>query len=452
MTRATGARPIGGNALTHHPDSAQTLAAMRDLIAEARHRVHLENYIIRDDATGRSFAAALIERAEAGCAVRVLYDALGCRGTGRRFWRGLVAHGVAVRPFRPLLRTSPRNLLSRDHRKLLVVDGETAFVGGLCIGDEWAGDPARGRLPWRDTMVRIAGPAALALDGTFARTWALAGDPLPRGALQSEVTGGGTFAVRVVEGVPGRSRVYRAAQLACAAATERIWIADAYLVMPAALWTSLLDAARDGVDVRVLVPGASDARLVRDLTRVGYRELLEAGVRVFEWAGAMLHAKVMVTDHAWVRVGSSNLNMSSLFANHELDVVVEARSFVEAAASRFRRDLMASTEIVLGPRRYRRHRLASAPPETGPPGGGPHRRSIYERQIVAAVTIRRVAGGLRRTLSLTGAALSAIAGLLMLLFPNVSAVVIAAGLLCAAALLWVDATVRRPDRGPGVGE
>src|SRR5437899_1560777 len=158
--------------------------------------------VIRDDATGRRFADALAERARAGVRVRVLYDALGSFGTSRRYWRRLTQAGAEVRAFHPLLTRHALDLLARDHRKLLVADGVWAMTGGLCIGDEWAGDPARGRRPWRDTMVAVSGPAASALDGTFARIWRRAGTALPPDELDADPASNGDSTVRAVEGVP----------------------------------------------------------------------------------------------------------------------------------------------------------------------------------------------------------------------------------------------------------
>ena len=446
MDRAVGARAIGGNVVEHHAASPQVLSRMLAMIGEAQHRVHLENYIIRDDHTGRRFADALIERAAAGVEVSVLYDSLGCRGTPRRFWQRLRKAGVAVRSFNPVFSARPLDALTRNHRKLLAVDGRRAMLGGICLGDEWAGDPARGRQPWRDTSLTIAGPAAFALDGTFDRVWARAGapgKPEPHEATQSP----GDVAVRVVEGVPGRARISRTTQLAFASALERIWITDAYLLAPPPLQGALLDAARDGIDVRILVPGISDAPLLRDLTRMGYGELLEAGIRVFEWTGPMLHAKSMVVDRRWARVGSSNLNVSSLYANYELDVLVESPALCEELAAQFRRDMAGSREIVLRPRRYLR-RLTGVPGEPGAPAPY-HRRSLRERRGVAAVALRRIAGGLRRRLFATGAVGAAVAGTLILLFPNASSVVLGAGAMLLALTLGLEAARRRRrDDGP----
>jgi cardiolipin synthase len=456
LDRATGARAIPGNALRHVPDSARALDLMLERIGGARAWVHFENYIIRSDRTGRRFAAALAERARAGVAVRVLYDALGSFGTRRRLWRDLRAAGADVRAFNPLRATAPLHALRRDHRKLLVVDGTDAVVGGICIGDEWAGDPARRRQPWRDTAVELRGPAAIALDRAFARSWAHAGPPLDRRELAASVPAGGPSWVRVVEGVPGRSRTYRAEQLLAAGVSERLWITDAYLVAPPPLYASLIDAARGGVDVRLLLPGSTDIPLVRALTRVGYRDLLRAGVRIFEWRGPMIHAKTMLADRQWVRIGSSNLNPSSLLANYELDVLVECDRLAEELAAQYRHDLAWSREILLRPRRLAmppRLVTADAPalpaPDAAPPP--PHARSVRERRAAAAITLLQVAGGLRRAIAGVVALGLVGLGVLLLVFPDVMSVVLAAGALWLGGSLGWYAVARRGRSGGAAG-
>ncbi|PYP37489.1 MAG: cardiolipin synthase B [Gemmatimonadetes bacterium] len=444
LDRAAGARPIEGNRLQHFADSPRALDAMLAAIADARRWVHFENYIIRDDATGRRFAAALADRARAGVRVRVLYDALGSFGTSRKFWRRLVQAGVAVRAFNPLLTLRPYELVSRDHRKLVVADGGWAMVGGLCIGDEWAGDPARGRRPWRDTMVAVTGPAAAAFDGAFARLWDRAGGPLPPDELDADPAPAGGSSVRVVEGVPGRARVYRAVELLVASAAERLWITDAYLIPPAPLYASLLDAAKSGVDVRLLVPGATDLPVVRNFTRVGYRQLLRAGVRVYEYQGPMIHAKTMLVDRRWARVGSSNLNVSSLLSNYELDLAAECEQLTEELARQFRHDLTQSSEIVLQPRRMRLPpRLVGEEPAQGDPT---HNRSGYELGAVAVVAFRRVAGGLRRAMAVTGTVGFTVVGALLLAFPRVAGIVLAAGSFSLALAFALYAFERRRTR------
>jgi cardiolipin synthase A/B len=450
LDRAAGTRPIPGNVLTHHPDSAQALERMLELIGAATRWIHFENYIIRDDRTGHRFADALRERARHGVRVRLLYDAWGSLGTSAAFWRGLVKEGVEVRAFNPPLSLRPFRVLRRDHRKLLAVDGDRAFTGGLCIGDEWAGDAATGREPWRDTMLGVQGPAAAALDGTFARIWRRAGTPLPADELDASPRECGPTAVRVVEGVPEGSRTWRAVQLLAATAAERLWITDAYLVAPAALYAALIDAARDGVDVRILLPGATDIPTVRALTRIGYRDLLAAGVRIFEWRGPMLHAKTLVVDRRWVRVGSTNLNFSSLLANYELDVVVEDEALAVELAERFRLDAADSHEIVLRDgRRLLLPRLvdAAALPAPHPPV----RRARHERRRVAVVALAQVAGGLRRRLaaSVTGGAL--LIGGLLLVFPRVTAVTLAVlAFGTALPFAWYSVVGRPRGRGADV--
>ncbi len=448
LDRAAGARPIGGNRLEHHADSPRALQAMLELIGAAGRWIHFENYIIRADRTGRRFAEALADRARAGVRVRVLHDALGSIGTPRGYWRRLRQAGAEVRAFHPILSRHPFELFSRDHRKLLVTDGTCAMVGGLCIGDDWAGRPERQRRPWRDTMVTVAGPAAAALDRTFARIWRRAGPPLPPDELAADPEPCGDSAVRVVEGVPGRARVYRAVQLLAAGAAERLWITDAYLIAPAPLYASLLDAARGGVDVRLLVPGTSDLPFVRNFTCIGYRELLHAGVRVFEYQGPMLHAKTTLADRRWARVGSSNLNVSSLLTNYELDLLADCDELSDALASQFRRDMASSREIVLQARRPRLPpRLVGAPATPPQPGPGtPHKRSGYELGAMAVVALRRVAGGLRRAIAGTAALTFIALGGLLLAFPKVMGVLLAAGAFWLALAFGLYAFERRRAR------
>jgi cardiolipin synthase len=447
LDRAGGARPIPGNALRHIPDSAAALDAMLALITGARRTVHFENYIIRGDRTGRRFGAALAERARAGVRVRVLYDAFGSLGTRRRFWRDLRRAGADVRAFRPLWTSGPFEVLSRDHRKLIVVDGREGMLGGLCIGDEWAGDPARGRMPWRDTMVSVRGPAVPALDLSFARVWAHAGPPLPDDELAPAPPGDatGSSVVRVVDGEPGLSRAYRAVQLLAAAVTERLWITDAYLVAPPPLYASLVDAAKSGVDVRLLLPGTSDIPVVRAFTRIGYRDLLRAGARIFEYRGPMLHAKTIVADREWARVGSTNLNVSSLLGNYELDLLADCDSLSEALAAQFRHDQAQSREIVLVERRRLPARLVRATPvPVAPPV--PHKRSRRELRAAAVVALVQVAGGARRMLAAAAAGVLTVAGTVLLLFPTVAGAVLAAVAFGAALGFAGYALARRRRR------
>ncbi|MBI4420870.1 MAG: cardiolipin synthase B [Gemmatimonadetes bacterium] len=430
LDRAAGSRSIPGNLIRHLTDGPEAFAAMGEAIEEAGQCIHFENYIIRDDTTGRRFADLLIAAARRGVAVRVLYDALGSRGTGRAYWRQLRKAGIEVRAFSPVSPFTPIQSLRRDHRKYVAADGLRAVVGGLCIGDEWTGDPARQRRPWRDTAVDVCGPAVAMLEVSFARVWTLAGAPLPATAPAAPSEPCGRAVLRVIEGVPGRLRMYRTIQLLASGAAERLWITDAYLLPPQAMYAALVAAARDGVDVRLLLPGRSDIPPLSVFARVGYRELLRAGARIWEWRGPMLHAKTVIVDGSWFKVGSSNLNASSLRNNYELDLLIEDDGLATDAADQFRIDLSRSVEVVLRQPRWAKGRLARRVPpvarHTAPsPEVRDHLPGALEVSHRAVVTLRQVASGARR--SLAGATVFGLVGVgvLFLTLPHVMAYLLA---------------------------
>ncbi len=349
MLRASDSAQVRGNSAHLLVDGPEAFASWLGAIAAAERWIHLENYIIRDDRTGRLFRDALAEKARAGIRVRVIYDWIGCWATPARFWRPLREAGAEVRAFSPPTLRDPLNWLRRDHRKVVAVDGVYASVAGMCIGDEWAGDPAAGIPPWRDTGVEIRGPVAAVIDRAFARTWDAAGPELPADEIPdpAAVERSGDVSVRVVEGEPGRSRIYRLSQFVAVGVERRLWITDPYFVTPPAMTEALAAAARDGVDVRILVPAFNNWPIVGGFSRAGYRPLLEAGVRLFEWEGPMIHAKTAVADGIWSRVGSSNLNLASLLGNWELDVAIVDRQVAREMEEIFLRDLNSSVEVTL---------------------------------------------------------------------------------------------------------
>jgi cardiolipin synthase len=355
LSRAAGAPLLGGNSVELLIDAAAHYEAWLKSIRSARRRVLLENYIIRDDAVGREFRDALVERAKAGILVAVIIDWLGCLGQSRgAFWVPLRAAGGQVRVFNPPQLGEPFGWISRDHRKLLVIDGTDGFLSGVCISSKWLGDPARNVPPWRDTGVAIRGPAVAELEAAFAESWCSMGAALDAFPESPEPQAAGSVAMRVIATQPPSASLYRLDQLIASMARKTLWLCDAYFVGIAPYVQALLAAARDGVDVRMLVPGSSDVPIVSGLSRGGYRPLLQAGVRVFEWNGSMLHAKTAVADGQWARVGSSNLNVSSWLGNREIDVAIEDVNFAGLLAAQYERDLDNATEIVLAPRRYRR--------------------------------------------------------------------------------------------------
>jgi cardiolipin synthase len=354
FSRAAGAALIGGNSVRLLRDARENYPAWLAAIDGARARVHFENYIVREDETGEIFADALVRKAREGVKVRLLYDWFGCFGkASRAFWNRLQAGGVEVRCYNPPRLESPLGWLSRDHRKMLSVDGEVGFIMGLCIGQMWNGIPERNIEPWRDTGIQIRGPALAAIDAAFGHVWAMTGEPLPDEDRVDNSPTDGSASLRIVASVPATAGMLRVDQLVAALARKRLWLTDAYYAGMPSFVQGLRSAARDGVDVRLLVPNATDIPLLKPLSRAGYYPLLEAGVRIFEWNGTMLHAKTAVADGHWARVGSSNLNIASWHGNCELDAVIEDESFAGEMESMYLEDLTNATEVILD----RRHRL-----------------------------------------------------------------------------------------------
>lgn len=349
MVRASDAQQVRGNTARLLPSGRDAFRTWLNAIEGAERYVHLENYIIRNDGMGRMFREALCERARAGVKVRVLYDWIGCWATPRKFWKPFRDAGVELRAFAPPSLSDPLNLIRRDHRKVVAVDGAWASVSGMCIGDEWAGDPDAGIPAWRDTGVEFRGPVAAVIDRAFCKTWAVAGGELPQEEIPDPATikRVGRVSARVVEGEPGRSRIYRLSQSMAVGVERRLWITDPYFILPPAMTEALASAARDGVDVRVLVPAYNNWPIVGGMSRAGYRPLLDAGVRLFEWEGPMIHAKTAVADGFWSRVGSSNLNLASLLGNWELDVAVTDLQFAAEMEALFLRDAESSVEVLL---------------------------------------------------------------------------------------------------------
>lgn len=429
FSRAAGAPLIEGNQVDLLIDARANYDAWLAAIGAAQSAILFENYIFRDDELGREFRDALAARAAAGIRVCVLRDWLGCIGqSSSAFWTPLLEAGGEVRVCNPPRLASPFGWLSRDHRKLLVVDNTVGFVGGLCVSGHWLGDPARGIPPWRDTAVALRGPAIADLIGAFADEWAQLGEALPPDIVDagSRCLAHGQTDLRVVATVPNTAGLYRLDQLIAGMARTNLWLTDAYFVGVAPYVQALIAAARDGVDVRLLVPGTSDIAAVGSLSRAGYRPLLEAGVRVFEWNGSMLHAKTAVADGRWARVGSSNLNLASWIGNREIDVAIEDEAFAHRMEEQYRADLGNATEIVL--RMTRRARGADAPQGGRWPraqGGSSSRAAAgalrLANSIGAAITDRRVLGPAESGPLLVAGAVLLVAAVLALVWPRLIA-------------------------------
>jgi len=409
-----------GNLIRLLKNSRENYPAWLDAIRSARAVIHFENFIIADDETGRRFAEALMERARAGVKVRVLYDWLGSSFRALpAFWRRLREAGVEARVFNPPRLTDPF-WIRRNHRKLITVDGRIGFVSGLCISDSWEG--GKDGEPWRDTGIALEGPLVADLDAAFAESWALAGmRAIPKSELAhaEAIPPAGNMAARLISGEPGMFRTYRVDQFIAATAQRNLWLTDAYFVATTSYVQALGEAARDGVDVRLLVPGSNDLLMLQPIARAGYRSLIEAGIRVFEWNGSMLHAKTAVVDGRWARVGSTNLNFASWATNWELDVIVEDAGFAEAMEAMYLEDLANATEIVPGwqSRRKRARNMRSK-------RGHRFKRGGVRRLAAGALALSSSIGKAMGSRSLTATETSSIA-------------IIGFGLLALAAIITV---------------
>lgn len=362
--RTTGAALQGGHRLQLLRDSREHEAATLALIARAQRHIIIENYRICDDDWGRSLLAALCARARDGLQVMVLADWLGSfHQLSWRWMRELRQAGGECRRFNTPGLGEPLAWVVRNHRKLISVDGCEAIITGWCHSAQWRGqisaereantaDTSHYQHAWRDTGVRVAGVVVTEMETAFAHTWALAGPawqprPLPECPISPLPLTVADANVRLIVGRPQSSPLFRLDQLVINLAQTRVWLTDAYPVGTPAYLDSLRQAAHNGVDVRLLVPGSSDLPLLGLLARSSYRPLLLAGIRVFEWNGAMLHAKTAVVDGCWSRIGSSNLNPASWLGNYELDLAIENADFAAVMEAQFLDDLDNATEIVL---------------------------------------------------------------------------------------------------------
>jgi cardiolipin synthase len=453
FARAAGAPLVPGNTVRILKDAKENYPAWLEAIASARSTIHFETYIIHRDDIGLQFAEALAERARQGVRVRLLYDWLGSFSVSLRpRWPMLARAGVEVRSFNPPRIDRPFGWISRDHRKVLTIDGRLGFVSGLCVGRDWVGDPERHLEPWRDTGVVIEGPAVADVELAFAETWAAAGAPLSSTDLRSKasIPAVGTVMARVVASTPTTAQLYRLDQLIAAGARRSLWLTDAYFVGTTLYVEVLKSAATDGVDVRLLVPRASDVPFIGPLSRAGYRPLLEAGVRVFEWNGSMLHAKTAVADSRWARVGSTNLNLASWIGNWELDVAVEDEPFANAMEAMYLEDLSHATEVVLTARRRVRLSQQPEPRRQRPPGakhgsGGRVAAGALgvSSAVGAAITNHRILGPAEaRVMASAGLLLLAVSGVAMT-WPKVVAIPLSVILgWVALSLLFRAATLR----------
>ena len=333
-------------------DGSGVLPRMLEDIRSARRSVDVEMYCFADDFVGCRFARALAERAEQGVDVRVLVDAAGCRRTPRSFFGWMRERGIRVRGVNPLRRFLLQGSLFRwrDHRKLVVVDGAAAYVGGLNLSRDYAA-VSDGGCGWRDAAIRLTGPVVSTLHASFERQWkdeTAVGSravPLRAGAIEPPAPTGDVPAI-VLESRPiGPGPFAAVFRRAVEQARERVWIANPYFLPPRSLRRALRRAARRGADVRVLVPRWSDSAFVLRASQRAYAYFLRSGIRLFEWPGTMMHLKAAVIDGAWSTIGSYNIDPLSLLANRELNVVLLDRAVGGRFEAMFEKDFSCSREL-----------------------------------------------------------------------------------------------------------
>ena len=355
-----GSALVVGNKVTLLQDGPATYTAMFAAIRAAKDHINVESYIIEDGDVGQQFADLLLERQAQGVQVNVIYDSVGAFGTAKAYFERLTQAGVQVVEFNPVNPLASKGGWSpnhRDHRKLLVVDGAVAFLGGINISSVYssgsggrraakAADPAAG---WRDTDIQVEGPVVAEFEKLFGQTWdKQKGKPLAPQAATPAAPQGHDI-VRAIGSTPDDpfSLIYLTLISAITNAEKQVYITNAYFVPDPQLLKALLDAAARGVDVRLILPSRSDSPPAYHAGRSYYTQLLQAGVKIYERRGVTLHVKTAIVDGIWSCVGSSNLDWRSAIDNDEVNAVVLGREFGQQMQAAYMKDLQSSEEIEL---------------------------------------------------------------------------------------------------------
>lgn len=353
MSRFAGASLSESNDIEYLHDSTENFPAWLLALKHAQESIFIEMYIFSDDVYGTRIRDILISKAQAGVTVVVVYDWFGSlKQHYCGFFKPLIKAGATVHAYNRLNLGNGFNLLARNHRKVLLIDQNIAFISGLCLSNQWEGNPAKGIAPWRDIGVRLQGPIVSDVMLAFIDTLNAEQVSLPNSITikpHSEQPQQGNTKARLIATTPTTAHMMRLDLMVISLAKKNLWLTDAYFMPTGIYMDALKRAALAGVDVRLLVPRTSDIKWIGTVSRTLYRPLLESGVRIFEWNGPMIHAKMAVVDSAWARVGSTNLNISSWLANREIDVAIEDAPSASAIQQRFLEDLDNATEVVLGP-------------------------------------------------------------------------------------------------------
>jgi cardiolipin synthase A/B len=356
-----------GNLALLLQDGPATYQAMLAAIAGAQDHIHMETYILDDDAEGQRFAQALMAKQAQGVQVRLIRDSVGTLATPAAFFQSLADSGVQVlefNPANPLVAGADWALNQRDHRKLLIVDGRTAFLGGINISSVYSGGssktaartPTGAAVAWRDTDLQLQGPVVAQLQRLFLETWAQqdksadAGQQLlARGNYFPAPVTAGRQVVRAIGSSPTEpfSLIYATLLSAIGSAQRTVQITNAYFAPDPQLLAALEAACARGVAVTLILPSQTDSWLVFHAGRSYYAQLLRAGVRIFERRGVVLHSKTVLIDGVWATVGSTNLDWRSFLHNQELNAVVLGADFGRQVQAMFDKDLAASDQVLL---------------------------------------------------------------------------------------------------------
>ena len=352
---------VTGNKVVLLQDGPATYQAMFAAIRQAKAHINVESYIFDDSEVGEQFSALLVERQAHGVQVNVIYDSVGAFGTKPEFFERLTKAGIQVlefHPINPLAVKKPWKLNHRDHRKLMVVDGRTAFLGGINIssvyssGSSFSRNTARPGVTkgWRDTDIQIDGPVVAEFQKLFLETWnKQRGKPVGSKVYFPVIPAQGNELVRAIGSTPDDpySLIYLTLISAITNAERQVSITNAYFVPDPQLLKALLDAAGRGVDVRLVLPSRSDSAITFYAGRSYYTQLLQGGVKIFERRGTPLHVKTAMVDGVWSCVGSSNLDWRSALDNDEINAVMVGREFAQQMLAAYGRDILESDPIEL---------------------------------------------------------------------------------------------------------
>lgn len=354
----SGSSLVTGNNVKLLVDGPTTYKSMYAAIKGAKHHINMETYSIEDDEVGRRFAAVLIEKQKQGVQVNFIYDSIGSGNTPEEFFKPLLDSGVNVLKFNPInpLALRKKFEVARDHRKLLVVDGQVAFVGGVNISSVYSSGSFRSKPrtkdtpPWRDTHLRIEGPVVGDFQKLFLATWEKQkGKPLASKSFFPRIGRRGNEVVRAIGSSPDESYslIYVTLLSAINSAETYAYVTTAYFVPDPGLLAALKGAAQRGVDVRLLLPDKTDSNLVLYASHAYYDELLSAGVKIYEREGALLHAKTALIDGVWSTIGSTNLDWLSLEHNQEINAVILGQEFGTQMKALFDEDIKSSRLVTL---------------------------------------------------------------------------------------------------------